>query len=297
MRQGERRKPAVRLSVDEMRNRVLQLELSYKAKAIVEEHGMDAFYWPQYEMRLRVFFGDWPLTLSKEVFLKRLDYFIESLELEIQGKEFYDPWERIEADIAAEEKQKRAEEQQKIIEDYAETITEHIEEVPPVETMEARIEKSEDGKTVLFFFNPTQDQRAVIALHGLDEKIYDEEPTHTKAELDTLQAEYDAELEEMQDSDYDDEDIRERRREIAEEMRELRAERARYTIIDYLTYPFKKDCGSRLEATKYADKLQKVVEAIYRDIKQYEKIDNTRIFRGDERRDAAAHSARPVRHH
>ena len=74
--------------------------------------------------------------------------------------------------------------------------------------MQARIEKAPDWKSVLLFLNLSQEERAVVAQHGTDEIVYDDEPAHTKEQLDAIQAGYDDEIADMQgdddDSEYDE---------------------------------------------------------------------------------------------
>ena len=65
-------------------------------------------------------------------------------------------------------------------------------------------------------------------------------------------------------------------------MRALKAKRRKYTLLDFLKYPFEKEFASRHEATLYADKLQKIILKIREDIKRYENVDDTRIFKGDQ---------------
>lgn len=263
-----------------------------RAKSLIEQNGMVAIRHGPYRKELQGILPDSWTRVSQDVLFYRID---RSIEIDLRCLAGEDRSDVLD-DIAWREEREGKSPEPAPNDDLGddidtETLAQRLRKLPRVQSLQARIEKTPDSKSILLFLNLSQHERAVVAQHGLDEIVYDDEPAHSKEELDAIQAGYDEEIADMQEVEDDDdtsydrerrEAIAERKREISAEMRELKAKRRKYTLIDYLKYPSEKEFASRHEATLYADKLQKIVVKIRDDIKRYEDIDDTRIFKGDQ---------------
>ena len=76
-------------------------------------------------------------------------------------------------------------------------------------------------------------------------------------------------------------ELAKRRKEIAEEMRRLKAERVTYTLVEFLAYPFVREVPTRHQGTQYADKLEGILQKIAAEIAKYESKGDVRYFRRD----------------
>jgi hypothetical protein len=157
--------------------------------------------------------------------------------------------------------------------------------IPEVERFTARIETMDDGKTVRLYLNLSQEERAIVLDKSLDAIVFYKDPIFTQDDIDSFVAHYNKEIADSlselkfmeQFHEEEDEIAKERARGelqecrdiISEDVPKLKAAVFPLTLIDYLEYPFIRECSSRREAIFYADKLREIVGEINERISRY----------------------------